>query len=229
MVGYLEFTTPLSASKHGISMSLADAARACKVRHFNWYQEIMSIKVPDLVISTEGASTLFPGIPLSDIRFSLEKANSYLLGRGTGIDPALGGNPANRYNIKCLGAHISDSLPLYWDEELPDDPVCPWYEEKYLIGNHTNAQGLDVLDIPNMVIDGTKVVFHTCLAGVMPDGAKVDWPPSWETCFGWMYTRTSDSLRKKWTSGQPGQRAASRRHVFEAHINWFALILQQSW
>jgi hypothetical protein len=38
--------------------------------------------------------------------------------------------------------------------------------------------------------------------------------------------QTSNSLRKKWTFGQPGQRAASRRHVFEAHINWFALILQ---
>jgi hypothetical protein len=38
--------------------------------------------------------------------------------------------------------------------------------------------------------------------------------------------QTSDSLRKKWTFGLPGQRAASRRHVFEAHIHWFALILQ---
>src|SRR5215813_10194751 len=38
--------------------------------------------------------------------------------------------------------------------------------------------------------------------------------------------RTSDSLRKKWTFGLPRQRAASRRHVFEAYINWFALILQ---
>jgi hypothetical protein len=38
--------------------------------------------------------------------------------------------------------------------------------------------------------------------------------------------RTSDSLRKKWTFGLSRQRAASRRHVFEAHINCFALILQ---
>src|SRR5215471_5945122 len=39
-------------------------------------------------------------------------------------------------------------------------------------------------------------------------------------------SRTSYSLRKKWTFGLPRQRAASRRHVFEAYINWFALILQ---
>jgi hypothetical protein len=187
MVGNFHFRTPLSASKHGISMSLADAERACKVAHFNWYQEIVSITVPDLVISTEGASTLFPGIPLSDIRLSLEKANAYLLGRGTGVDPALDGNPANR--VLCFNANTSDSLPFYWDERFPDPTACPWYSGgKYLIGNHTNGNGLDVLDIPNMVIAGTKIAFRTCLAGVMPDGAMVLWSPSWETCFGWMYT-----------------------------------------
>ena len=34
------------------------------------------------------------------------------------------------------------------------------------------------------------------------------------------------AFSKKWTFDLPMKRAASRRHVFETHVNWFALIFQ---
>src|SRR5207248_794461 len=38
--------------------------------------------------------------------------------------------------------------------------------------------------------------------------------------------RTSDSLEKKWTFELSMPRVASRRHIFEAHVNRFPLVLQ---
>ena len=40
------------------------------------------------------------------------------------------------------------------------------------------------------------------------------------------YIALPTAFSKKWTFDLPMKRAASRRHVFETHVNWFALIFQ---
>ena len=40
------------------------------------------------------------------------------------------------------------------------------------------------------------------------------------------YNALPTAFSKKWTFDLPMKRAASRRHVFETHVNWFALIFQ---
>jgi hypothetical protein len=148
------------ASSFGLSLS--QVAQLGGFDHFNWLQNITGFS--------------FNGAP----RTSIAPFGVSLVGRSTGVDPALGGN----------FGQFADNLPPYWNEVN-----CTLCSSNYFIRTGDNQTVFR--DAPNLIQAGWSAYFQTQLIGVRADGTYDILSDTWNDpglTFRWEYTQTSNFL-----------------------------------
>ena len=105
-----------------LNLTLQDVVEIAKaegfnIHHFNWYQEVTSITAPSNFEWLTKAEALLPDTESLVLELLFLTVISYLDERGTGPDPAIGGNQFT--NLRCLKIATSDLFRGYWDEVEP--------------------------------------------------------------------------------------------------------------